>query len=462
MKTKVLPIFLLLLLLPFPLFHELAYNKRIGRVSSQGSFGQVSPRVVLPIYIRLQALEKCNITLWENIPQNFTDHVAAIDSSMVAMFVSSNSLGFNLSIDSVGNLWMAANYSLDGGDYLSTLAWVSSRTVSEDLTSIGFVPFAHDYPDDVKSFLLPGEKIQVGNETMQVLAASLNQTQGNMTQTVKNIIDYVNRQDYDRDKTQQLFSGNLTTMDILDVFKDALKVHDTNSSICLERSWYAAAILRAAGVPARTVTDVRLKTWIQVWLPNVGWVDAETLCVEPPPHFITFPKSVSAHVPWMIENSSDAAFPFVWLPKARLRIANLTFAQVELFDVSQYQTVISRPIEANLFRNDPTKFRFPIAVKSEVTYGAVTEERSSLVFSLFNGKENASRILELDKYNNIVLGDVAVTFKPKLQSGFLVLQGFTVQDVGTFDYRIFVPVVTVPIGLLAVWLYTRRKKRRRG
>lgn len=437
-------------------------NKHAGGVLNQSPLDQVSPRVILPVYVRLQALEKCNITLWESIPQNFTDHVAAIDSSVVAMFVSSNSPGFNLSRDSIGNLWMAANYSLDAGDYLSTLAWVTSRTVSEDLTSIGFVPFAYDYPGDVKSFLLPGEKIQVENETMQVLAASFNKTQNNMTQTVKNVIDYVNRQDYDRDKTRQLLSGNLTTSDILDVFKDALKVHDTNSSICLERSWYAATILRAAGVPTRTVTDVRLKTWIQVWLPNVGWVDAETLCVEPPPHFITFPKSVSAHVPWMIENSSDAAFPFVWLPKVRLRVANLTFAQVELFDVSQYQTVLSKPIEAELFRNDPTKFRFPIAVKSEVTYGAVTKEGSNLVFSLFNEKENASEILALDKYNSIVLGDVAVSFKPRLQSGFLVLQGFTVQDVWIFDYRILVPVVAVPIGLLVVWLYTRRKRKRHG
>jgi len=57
---------------------------------------------------------------------------------------------------------------------------------------------------------------------------------------------------------------------------------------------------------------------------------------------------------------------------------------------------------------------------------------------------------------------VAVTFRPKLQSGFLVLHGFTVQDVRTFDYRIFVPVVAVPVGLLVVWLYTRRKKKGKG
>jgi transglutaminase-like putative cysteine protease len=335
---------------------------------------------------------------------------------------------------------------------------VSSKTVSENLTSLGFVSFPQDYPEDVKTFLEPGEKIPSKNQTIQALATNLNQTQNNMTQTVKNILDFVNRQGYDREKTRLLLSGNLNTTDMLDVFKDALKVHDTNSSICLERSWYAAAILRAAGVPTRTVTDVRLKTWIQVWLPNIGWVDAETLCVEPALHVVTLPKSVSTHVPWMIENSSDAAFPFTWLPKVPLRVANLTFAQVELFDVSQYSTVLSKPVDAELFKTDPTKFRFPIAVKSEVTYAAVTEEGSNLVFSLFKGKENASEVLALGEYNSIALGDTAVSFEPNLQEDFLVLQDFAVQDVWMFDYRILVPIVGVPVVLLVIWLYTRRRR----
>jgi hypothetical protein len=303
-----------------------------------------------------------------------------------------------------------------------------------------------------------GAKVQAENQTIQFLAENFNQTQNNMTQTVKNVLDYVNRQGYDRDKTRQLLSGNLNTTDMLDVFKDALKVHDTNSSICLERSWYASAILRAAGVPTRTVTDVRLKTWIQVWLPNVGWVDAETLCAEPTLHVVTLPKSVSAHVPWMIENSSDAAFPFRWFPQVPLRVANLTFAQVELFDVSQYSTVLSKPIDAELFKTDPVKFRFPIAVKSEVIYGAITEEASNLVFSLFKGKENASEVLTLGEYNSIMLGDTAVSFKPKLQEDFLVLQDFAVQDVWVLDYRILVPIVGVPIVLLVILLVVRRRR----
>jgi hypothetical protein len=131
---------------------------------------------------------------------------------------------------------------------------------------------------------------------------------------------------------------------------------------------------------------------------------------------------------------------------------------VELFDVSQYSTVLSRPVDAELFRTDPVKFRFPIAVKSEVIYGAITEEASNLVFSLFKGKENASEVLTLGEYNSIMLGDTAVSFKPKLQEDFLVLQDFAVQDVWVLDYRILVPIVGVPIVLLVILLVVRRRR----
>jgi len=415
--------------------------------------------VVLPVYVRLQAQLKSPVTLWESIPQNFTDHVATIESRVLAMFVSSNSFSFNLSRDNVGNLWLAANHSLNAGDYISTLTWVSSKTVSEDLTSLGFVPFPENYPESVKTFLNPGRKIQAKNQTIQTIAANYNQTL-NMTQTVKDILDLVNEQGYDPEKTRLLLSGNLNTTDILDFFKDALQVHETNSSICLERSWYAAAILRAAGVPTRTVTDVRFKTWIQVWLgENTGWVDAETLCVEPPPHVGMLPKSISTSVPWMVENSSDAMFPFVWFPAVPMRIANLTFSDPELFNVNEYRTVLSEPIDAELFKKDPTKFRFPIVFKPEIVYAAVTEEASYLTFSLFKGEENASRTLSLGEWNKVALGDISVSFKPVRQENFLILQDFTVREVWKFDFRILVPIVGVPVVIVVVWLYWKRRKR---
>jgi len=461
---KVLLFFLLLSLLNFPISNGYNFDKDVAK--SETVFGkdlvaQGSPRVLLPVYVRLQALQKSNITFWESVPRNFTDHVATIDSRVLAMFVSSNSLGFKISRDNVGNLWVAANYSLNAGDYISTLTWVSSKAISENLTSLGFVPFPENYPEDVKAFLEPGRKIPAQNQIIQEIAASHNQTQ-NMTQTVKNILDFVNEQGYDPEKTRLLLSGNLNTTNIFDFFKDALQVHETNSSICLERSWYAAAILRAAGVPTRTVTDIRLKTWIQAWLPNTGWVDGETLCVEPPPHIGMLPKSISTSAPWMVENSSDAMFPFVWFPEVPMRVANLTFSNVELFEVNEYRTVLSEPVDTELFKKDPAKFSFPIAFKPEkIVYAAITQEGSDLTFSLIEGKENASKMLTLGESNSVTLGDLTVSFKPIKQEDFLVLQDFTVGEIWKFDVRFLVPIVGVPIVVVAVWLYWKRRKHSR-
>ncbi len=453
---------ILLSLLGLPVFLGYSDFDEVSRSQTRlsSSFAdQIGPRVLVPVYVRLQVLEKANLTLWESVPKNFSDHVATIDSRVLAMFIPSNSLGFNLSRDSLGNLWMVTTYSLNAGDYVSTLAWVSAKTLDLNLTSLGFVPFPSNYRDDVKVFLQPGRKISSDNETIIDIAVTYNQTENkNMTRTAENILEFVNRQGYDRETTRLLLSGDLVTSDILDFFKDSLRVHDTNVSICLERSWYAAAILRAAGVPTRTVTDVRLKTWVQVWLPNLGWIDAETLCTEPASHASILPKPISAAVPWLVQNSSDAMFPFTWSPHVPMRVANLTFGGVSLFRVDEYKTVMSQPIDVELFREDPNKFSFPIRFEPETINAAVTQEGSGVVFSLIKEDENVSRTITIDEYNSVSLGGLTVSFIPAWQDSFLVLYDFSVRETWSFDVWLVFPIVGVPVAVLAVWLYWRRRR----
>ena len=459
MKKKALLLVSLLWLAVLPIL--VGYNRDPAgskMVFSQEPTVQFSPRVLSPVYVRLQSNQKGNVTFWESVPQNFTDHVATIDSKVLAIFVSSNSLAFNLSRDSVGNLWMAIDYSVKAGDYVSTLTWMSSRAMSENLTSLGYVPFPQDIPDDVRLFVESGTKMPVENPTIQQIAANYNQT-GNMTQTVKDVLDFVNRQGYDREKSRLLLSGNLTTTNLLNFFKDALQVIETNSSICLERSWYAAATLRAAGIPARTVTDVRLKTWIQVWFPNLGWVDAEALCSEPPPHVGMLPKSVSAHIPWTVENSADATFPFKWLPEVPMRVANLTFSDVEVFDANEYRTVLSEPIDSELFKTDPAKFSFPIVVEPNRTiYASLTRQGPRLNFSIYNGDENTSKTVTIGELNSIGFQDLTVSFKPSWMENFLALQDFSVKGTWWFGVILLVSVIAVPVIAVTVWLFWRRRK----
>jgi len=453
-------LFLLLWLLSFPIFSGDIYCKETPKseILSKNLANQTSTRVLLPIYIRLQALQPGSVVLWEAVPQNFSDYVGTVDVRDLAILVSSNAQTINLSRDGVGNLWVAINYTFVEGDYISSLMWVSSETVNENLAIPTFVSFPQSYPPNVTSFLNSGRKLPVENETIKEIALN-NKTQ-NMIDTVQNVLNFVNEtQEYDRATVELLMSGSLNTTNILDFFEDPLKVMETQSSICIERSLYAATILRAAGVPARTLTDIRLRTWIQVWLPGCGWVDAEAECAPQRNQARTlFPRSLSVYAPWVIENSSDAAFPFTWLPQTSMRVANLTFSDVELFDINEYRTVLSELIDAELFRKDPTKFSFPLVFKPETVYAAVTQEGSNLTFSLLKENENASKMLTLGESNSITLGDLVVSFKPIRQENFLILQDFAVGEVWKFDVRFLVPIVGVPIVAVAVWLYWKKRK----
>jgi len=452
-----LPISLItILLLPFSsasLFGH-ATEERGSRVLNEISVGQGGVRRLQPLYVRLQALENGSVIFWESVPQSFQDHVGTIDVSVLAIFVSSYAETINLSRDGVGNLWMAINYTLDEGDYISSLIWASSETVRQNLTIPDFVPFPESYPEDVLPFLNSGMKMPVYNETIQEIARSINTS--NMVETVLNVLDFVNRtQEYDGEKTKLLMSGNLNTTSLLDSIKDPLETLETGRSFCFERSLLAAAILRAAGVPTRTFTDTGPKTWIQVWLTGIGWVDAEALCVQPTHRF---PLPLTATIPWMVENSSDAMFPFFWIPEIPMRVANLTFSYVEAFNINEYPTVLVEPIDSEVFEQNPDGFSFPIAFKPDVVYAAITQSGANLTVTLMKDKESASKLLVLEDSNSITLGDITLSFKPIRQGDFVFLQNFFVQKIWEFDFRVLIPIIGVPVVLLIVWLYWKRKE----
>ena len=69
-----------------------------------------------------------------------------------------------------------------------------------------------------------------------------------------------------------------------------------------------------------------------------------------------------------------------------MRVANLTFGDVRLFDINQYSMILSEPIDAELFKTDPPKFSFPIVFEPEIVYAAITKRDGNLTFSLAKGE----------------------------------------------------------------------------
>lgn len=454
--------YLLIFVLPLLLLSSfsLSFSRQFTAASGKEAFdvavvGQGGVRRLQPIYVRLQALEEGSIVFWESVPQSFRDHVGTIDLNDLAIFVSSNARSINISEDAVGNLWMAVNYTFAEGDYISSLIWVSSETTDQNLTIPDFVSFPESYPTDVMPFLDSGRKIPSDNQTIMNIAIS-NKTE-NMVETVFNVLDFVNKtQEYDAQKTRLLMSGDLNTTSLLDFINEPLETLETGRSFCFERSLLALSVLRAAGVPTRTFTDTGPKTWIQVWLPGVGWVDAEALCAT---SRIRFPLTLISTIPWMIQNSSDAVFPFMWYPEVEMRVANLTFSDVEAFDISEYQTVLVEPINWDDFANSPGDFSFPIVFRPDVVSAAITHNESDFVVALMKDNENASKVLAMGQSNEVTLDDTALSFKPSLRGDFMVLEDFSVQKVVGFDLRLLIPIVAIPVIIVIWWLYRKRTTR---
>ena len=456
MKKTFLFIFVLLpqLLIPnFASLNDLTFGpeKKSLEVSTNQDGFHISTH---PIYVRLQTSQEGSVIFWESIPQSFQDHVATINVSILAILASSNARSIDLYKDEIGNLWLAVNYTFNKGDYISTLTWVSSESTGENLTIPESIPFPESYPDNIKPYLNSGRKMPTDNTTIKEIAeASATQ---DMIETIENILRFINEtQTYDREKIKLLMSGKLNITDILNFLNDPLESLETGNSFCFERALLAATILRAARVPTRTFTNADLKTWIQVWLPDIGWVDAEVLCVQPYP---LFPRPLSFVVPWVVENSSDSMFPFTWRPETSMRVANLTLSHLENFNINEYATVLSQPINMEIYEANPDRFNFPLIFEPEMVHAALTWNNSDITLHLSKGEKKTSETLILGETNSIRFEGLAVSFEPLRQDNIVILHDFSVQGMWMFDVKILIPfVVIVPVAIIS-WLYWKRKK----
>jgi hypothetical protein len=160
----------------------------------------------------------------------------------------------------------------------------------------------------------------------------------------------------------------------------------------------------------------------------------------------------------MIENSSDAMFPFTWSPKILMRVANLTLSSFEDFNVNEYGTVLSQPVDEDLYETSPDDSSFPLISKSERVQAALTWNGSDTVFHLSNEERKTNRTLILEKTNTIEFESFGLSFKPVRQGDTIVLYNFSVHELWIFDFRILIPFVAAVPAVLIYWSYRKRKK----
>lgn len=458
MNKAFLLVVALLFQLAAPSYTVLTKTHGLSLENSSKTSSAASMRVSRPLYVNLEVLQEGNVVFWEAIPQSMQYHVATIDLAVLSIFVSSNARNIRVYRDDIGNLWLATEYMVHQGEFIGTLTWVSSEIIEENLTIPDVIPFPDRYPPIVSPFLNAGRKMPTDDQTIKELAAL--HTGEDMISTIRNIVHFVNEtQTYDSAKIRHLMLGGLKTHDIIDFLKDPLESLRTNVSFCFERAILATTLLRAANIPTRTFTNADLKTWVEVWLPEIGWVHAEILSLDSPRDLRLFPRPLSfATIPLMVQNSSDAVFPFMWNPAMEMRIANLTLTDLSEFEINEYGTILCQPIDAETYATDPDKFRFPLFLGTNEVQAALTSDGADFIFHLDDGKRTASEIITLGEINHLKFEGFELSFQPVMEAGLLVLQGFSVMDSPTFDSRILV-LLTIPVSLVLVfWLYRKRKR----
>ncbi len=151
-------------------------------------------------------------------------------------------------------------------------------------------------------------------------------------------------------------------------------------------------------------------------------------------------------------------FPFTWLPEALMRIANLTFGGFEAFDINEYGTVLSQPIDAELHTTSPDKFSFPIIFEPEMVQAALTRNGSDIAFHLSRGEKKTSKTLIPEETNSIEFEGLGVSFKPVHHGDMVILHNFSVQKLWMFDVRILIPFVAAVPVILIFWLCWKRRK----
>ncbi len=163
------------------------------------------------------------------------------------------------------------------------------------------------FPDSLKRFTMPTPTMQIANKSIKSLSSSLKEKSNSSCELVKTINDYVFR---------KLTKKNTAT------FSSALETLNAGFGDCGEHAVLLAALLRAAGVPARVVlglvyVESRKGYYYHAWvMAHTGeWVFAD-------PAFGVFPAP-GERIPLIIDDTGEGAVQLARI-LGRLKVEHLS------------------------------------------------------------------------------------------------------------------------------------------
>ena len=172
-----------------------------------------------------------------------------------------------------------------GSNVTITLGYVVDIRMMK-IISEGTIPFAalHDLPPETEKYLRPTQYIDSDKSLFKRTAAGFREKSGDVLELIHLIHNFTASHvtyDYDVDKDPKLLWAYQED--------SALTTYTKGRGICTNFSRLLVALMRAAGIPARTVqgygfmetvpyetyTEDFTHAWTEVYLPGTGWVPVE-------------------------------------------------------------------------------------------------------------------------------------------------------------------------------------------
>lgn len=181
-------------------------------------------------------------------------------------------------VDEDGNY--LAQYQLAGKQELEVLVGGQAQ-IFHPQRNLGQSGFLDDIPNRLRgSYTTPQEYWEVNNVTIRQLAAQLTQKDWTVAQNARSIYHWVvSELEYNAERAK----GTIIRLGA------AAALENPDQAVCTEFGDTLVTLLRAAGIPARglegyaytededlrpTLGDI-LHAWVQVYLPNIGWVTVD-------------------------------------------------------------------------------------------------------------------------------------------------------------------------------------------
>lgn len=215
---------------------------------------------------------------------------------------------FSLQTDEGDNQFLIATFTdVQPGqdllfDFYASYEYDTAAIIEGSVATLGETPMPDAWPEEVQPFLQPGFHIE--SDAAEIVAQANELATSNLLNERANaILGWVGQNiKYDTEKRDKYFGGRYVYNDAWEMWQGALATLQRGIGCCPDTAELKVAMLRAAGIPARTAVHSG-HLYAEAYVPDRGWL------TDAPMH----------NVPLIRSPGADNTAYFAWTPAAPVR-----------------------------------------------------------------------------------------------------------------------------------------------